>query len=153
MQQEVRATTKGSTTLTKNEILQTLKDRISPVVEEIDFRQAALDFAMPKTRREVKSAIKEKLLKVIKAGGVALFNIDDSPCKYDMHYDPDYNEFYDRRAMHQHIWDPDKLLHKEVWTQYSGTETLPQKQYTVSTNSPKSSVDRCLVQGTHRSRR
>ena len=91
-----------------------------------------MDYEIPKNRKDVKFGIKQKLLKVMKEGGVIIFDLDDSPCRYTEKYDPDYKQFYDRSAIHQHIWDPEKLLHKEVWTQYSGIEELPSKQYTVS---------------------
>ena len=108
-----------------------MKENISPVIEEIDFRKTAVDYETPKNRKEIKSGIKEKLLKVIKAGGIIVFNIDDSPCKYTARYDPDYKEWYDRGAIHQYIWDPEKLLQKEVWSLYSGMDKLPSSQYTV----------------------
>lgn len=91
-----------------------------------------MDCETPKNRKEVRLGMKEKVLRVIKEGGVIIFNLDDSPCKYKAKYDPDYKEFYDRTAIHQHIWDPEKLLHKEVWAQYSGIEEIPTKEYSVS---------------------
>ena len=108
-----------------------LTDRINPVVEEIDFRQTSVDYQTPKNRKEIKSVIKQKLLRVIRAGGIILFNIDDSGCKYEAGYDPDYKELFDRGCIHQHIWDPEKLLQREIWTQYSGTEKMPTSVYTV----------------------
>ncbi len=114
-----------------------MRERISPVVEEIDLRQATVDFETPKNRKEIKSNIKAKVLRAVKAGGVILFNIDDSPCKYTARYDPDYKEFYDRAAIHQHIWDPERLLQKEVWSQYSGVDAMPSSIYTVCASEYK----------------
>ncbi len=108
-----------------------ITENITPVTEEIDFRQAVTDFETPKNRKEIKAGLKQKILKVAKAGGVIIFNMDDSSCKYTSKYDPDYKEFYDRGAIHQHIWDPEKLLQKEVWGQYSGSETMPTMPYTI----------------------
>jgi len=90
-----------------------------------------MDWEIPKNRKEIKTAIKQKLIRVISQGGIIIFNLDDTQCKYTGKYDPDHKEFYDRGAIHQHIWDPEKLLQKRVWTQYSGIEELPTKEYSV----------------------
>eukprot|EP00826_Nyctotherus_ovalis_P036641 TRINITY_DN3269_c0_g1_i6.p2 TRINITY_DN3269_c0_g1~~TRINITY_DN3269_c0_g1_i6.p2 ORF type:complete len:145 (+),score=35.65 TRINITY_DN3269_c0_g1_i6:678-1112(+) len=121
-----------SSPLVKQDVYSCIAETISPVAEEIDLRQAAMDYEMPKNRKEVKLAMKQKFLKVVKAAGVLIFNLDDSPCKYRKKYDPDYKEFYDRSAIHQHIWDPEQLLRREVWAQYSGSEELPARDYSVS---------------------
>eukprot|EP01022_Parablepharisma_sp_SALTPOND_P026821 TRINITY_DN64999_c0_g1_i1.p1 TRINITY_DN64999_c0_g1~~TRINITY_DN64999_c0_g1_i1.p1 ORF type:complete len:299 (-),score=14.97 TRINITY_DN64999_c0_g1_i1:279-1175(-) len=120
-----------SSTLSKQEVYKFLEENVSQTVEEIDFRQTVTEYETPKNRKDIKAGLKQKLLKVVKAGGVIIFNMDDSSCKYTAKYDPDYKEFYDRGAIHQHVWDPEKLLQKEVWSQYSGTESLPISPYTV----------------------
>lgn len=117
--------------MTKQEIFKFIEENLNKTVEEIDFRKIAMEYETPKNRKEIKAGLKQKILKVIRNSGVLIFNMDDSNCKYTGKYEPDYKEFYDRGAIHQHIWEPEKLLKKEVWTDYSGTEEIPKDYYTI----------------------
>ena len=115
----------------KPELLTLLKQKVHPVVEELDLRELALKYRNPKLQKTMRAQLREKLLEVINAGGVLLLNIDDSPCHYDDLFDPDYTGLFGGREVSQNIWTPDLFLQKDSWFRFAASKEIPTAIYTV----------------------
>lgn len=124
----------NKTTLEKADVISLIKEKINPLVEEFDLRELSIKFRNPKERKQLKEVIKQKFIKVIKGEGILLFNIDDSPSKYDDLYDPELSDMFGGRIIFENIWKPEIMTEKECWKRFAGSPEIPQPNYSVSNN-------------------
>lgn len=102
-----------------------LRQKVSSVIEEVDLRKTSLEYREPKAKKVVAAKIKQVFIKVMKAGGILLLNIDDSDAAYNDLYDPEFGSMFGGRLVYQNMWTPESMLQKKMWSSYVGTDEAP----------------------------
>ena len=131
--------------MTKQEVIALLQKKVSQHVEEIDLRQTSIELRNLKEKKHIKVGIKDRIINIMKVGGILLLNLDDSKAQYDELSDPEFGTLFGGISSYQSAWHPEVMFQKENWYLFTTGKTyksLSDKAPTDKASMDKSSNDK-----------